>query len=137
MKKNNTDAHMERAHVAFYNHVTGNNIPLENGARLGAQLLRFWREEIEPEAYELALRFCNGPQISEDHANRIERTLTERIKSVYNGNLPEGLFFNKDARGYACKIDSEVMAKLQTIPNMPMLYTDWGGYGLLAYSENE
>jgi hypothetical protein len=45
-----------------------------------------------------------------------------------------GLFLNRDARGYALKLSDEWTRNYNRIglTNNPPIYSDWGGYGILA-----
>jgi len=58
---------------------------------------------------------------------KIEHIKTH-IKSITNN--VKGLYFNSDPRGYSIKIDDSVNRKLRN--KGVNLYSDWGGYGILA-----
>jgi uncharacterized protein (UPF0335 family) len=54
--------------------------------------------------------------------------LKTRAKKLTNN--VKGLYFNADPRGYSLKIHDEVNRELR---NQGInLYSDWGGYGILA-----
>lgn len=47
----------------------------------------------------------------------------DRLKKLFNGKLPKGLFINTDARGYSLKIEDSERIEL---------HRDFGGYYILA-----
>jgi len=73
--------------------------------------------------YEVACERELWPQETE-----VKTRLKERAKKLTkNAN---GLIFNSDPRGYSIKIDDQVNRELR---NQGInLYSDWGGYGILA-----
>jgi hypothetical protein len=53
-------------------------------------------------------------------------SIRAKVAKVFGGKLPAGFRFNQDPRGYALKLDNEKVKLPQG------MYTDWGGYGILA-----
>ena len=88
---------------------------------------------LETKAHKLATDYRNGENgvNSENWEQKCEPIL-KAVKNIlfaqsFNVRRNYAIFLNGDARGYALKIDSEhVKAK-----NL-QIYTDWGGYGILA-----
>jgi len=83
--------------------------------------LKLWK--LETEAHKIITKECNGEATEHDSA-RLEKILTE-VKEL----LPnvEGIFINGDPRGYALKVDDQVMRSKKYD-----LTQDWGGYGILS-----
>lgn len=68
---------------------------------------------------------CNGePNLSESEEEKRDRKTKYAVKKL----IPSisGFFINGDPRGYALKIKSEL------VHLYPGLYTDFGGFGILA-----
>lgn len=105
-----------------------------------------WRKlrKLEQEAHDAATAQCNGasygsqpfrpdhlPDGSEGTAEQetpweiYAETVRARVAAIF-GKLPQGFFYNKDARGYSLKLNPDKV----TIPQG--MDTDWGGNGLLA-----
>lgn len=82
---------------------------------------------IERDISKFTTAACNG-EISERALDGAIRRTTKRIAEVFGGKVPAGFFINQDPRGFALKIDDEVVGR----DHMPISYTDWGGYGILA-----
>lgn len=74
--------------------------------------------------------YANGDIDSEQHDKAMERA-KRQVRCVF-GELPKGFYLNSDPRGYALKIDLESIGV-----SRQNIYTDWGGYGLLAPSFEE
>jgi hypothetical protein len=83
--------------------------------------------QIERIAHKSAEDYCNG-DITSETWDRISEIQTENVQKLFNGQL-KGLFINGDARGHALKISDKVMREEYSQTG---LFTDWGGYGLLA-----
>ncbi len=83
---------------------------------------------LEVKAHKLAEDYCNGNGVnSENWEIKCEPILkqVERILGMNRKNA--GFFINGDCRGYALKIESDIVAE-----NALAIYRDWGGYGILA-----
>jgi hypothetical protein len=79
----------------------------------------------EIQLQRIAENYCNG-DIDMDTIDNLEKPLMDKVKSILKpGTIP--IFFNRDPRGYALKIDDIYMRE-----NNIVLYRDWGGYGILA-----
>ena len=124
------EARVYNAHRELYNLTTGNNIPADDQASVGRQLYQAWRK-IERKAHRLAERMCDDPNLTESDIQRQKEALKATVRSLYSGNIPNGFLLNWDPRGYACKIEGDVMKDIRDRCDFP---TDWGGYGLLACS---
>lgn len=124
------EARIYNAHRELYNLTTGNNVPIIDHAEVGRQLYNAW-VKIEKKAHRLFLQECNGPALEESERERILADLKADVRALYHGEMPRGFFFNGDPRGYACKIEDDVMKEIRDRADFP---TDWGGYGLLACS---
>lgn len=78
----------------------------------------------------LAMALCNFG----DDDGRIDKKFEKiemKVMAIFDGKL-EGFFINRDPRGYALKIDDEIMkTKYADVP----LEKDWGGYGILSPEE--
>ena len=83
----------------------------------------------EQRAYALSLRACNGPQYGrEDDQEKLIKMLLAKLDVLLKfESVGVPVFINLDARGYALKIDDEVMRAKKL-----KLYSDWGGYGIIA-----
>jgi hypothetical protein len=87
---------------------------------------------IERAANRAALDYCNGV-IEAEQIDAIEEKVLARLDKIINYRA-QGIpvFFNRDPRGYALKIDDEyVRGNNLNIPR------DWGGYGIIAPDFNE
>lgn len=82
---------------------------------------------IECKLNRLYTTWCER-ELTEAEDKEIDR-LQNRVKKLTN-NI-EGLKFNADPRGYSIKIDDEVI-RAKYRPMGINLYSDWGGYGILA-----
>ena len=109
--------------------------------------LKIWRtlRRVEAEAHDAATAQCNGaaygsqpfrPDCLPDGTEGTEEqptpwedysaTVRARVAKAFGGKVPQGFFFNQDARGYSLKLNPDKV----TIPEG--MGTDWGGNGLLA-----
>jgi len=89
--------------------------------------------KLEREGAALGLRLCNGPEFDwDDTPDGIEAGIMLRVTALLgneSGTVP--VFVNLDPRGYALKISSEwTFAYCQHTGNR--LYSDWGGFGIIA-----
>ena len=85
---------------------------------------------IEAEANRKAVEYCNGlietddwEGITEGFLSRLDKILNFRTK-----NIP--VFTNGDPRGYALKIRESWVTEYKNKGGR--IYSDWGGYGILA-----
>jgi hypothetical protein len=103
--------------------------------------LQIWRKlrRLETKAHQAATAYCNGEtlrigakvydyRLDEDCSDRFKsEQIIPAIKRIF-GHVPQGFFWNTDARGYALKLESE---------NVPEgMHQDWGRYGILAAEIN-
>ena len=96
-----------------------------NGKKLSTKLLG-----IERKAHKDATDWCNGDITSEQWEVK-EQEYRKQVKALFGGRL-DGLRINGDARGYTLKIDDKFMRPENGLYKDTGLYTDWGGYGILA-----
>ena len=89
--------------------------------------LKLWRElsRIERDTTRITTMACNG-DVSQEALDRFCDRALHRVAKAFGGTLPAGIFINRDPRGYALKLDSDV----RPIPEG--MTKDWGNYGLLA-----
>jgi len=86
--------------------------------------------KLEFEAHKLTTDYCNGDNGMTSHEVFEERIspIKEQVLALFNNNI-KGFFVNGDCRGYALKIEDDLMrGEYKEIG----LQTDWGGYGLLS-----
>jgi len=87
--------------------------------------------------HQAAEDYCNG-DIDDAAYDTIEKDITKRVSHAFGWQLPKGFMVNADARGYALKLDGDAYDKDPNSDNyMPLSFTDWGGYGILAPAELE
>lgn len=86
---------------------------------------------LEVIANRLACDYCNGVIGTEEWDKESGEVWDKLIKIIGSTN-GRYCFINSDARGYALKIKSEYTPQ-------PGVYSDWGGYGILApdFSETD
>ena len=77
---------------------------------------------------KLAERYCNG-EITADEIETESQIIFEKIFPLLKtkGSIKVPVFFNRDPRGYALKIDDAYIRE-----NNIDIYRDFGGYGILA-----
>lgn len=97
------------------------NIPEDDAKKLYYKLVR-----LERKAYRIAEKECNIPDY-EDRGDM--EVIKHKVEKLFNGNL-KGFFINHDPRGYALKITE--IARNEYAAKGINLYSDWGGYGILA-----
>jgi len=116
-------AHGQRL-LALYPHATETD-PITLCKRL---------RRIECEASRYAERLCNDPTApsmdSPEHDRVIGRLLARVARILGDGGPP--VHINLDPRGYALKIDDTYIREHHI-----ELYSDWGGYGIIAPNLNE
>lgn len=79
---------------------------------------------LEERAHTFAERMCNEEVPACEQDAQVE-TITALARSILGAG--KEVFYNTDPRGYALKIDDGWLRA-----SGHMLYTDWGGYGILA-----
>lgn len=104
--------------------------------------LQLWRKlrQLETLTHAAATAYCNGENIRivwplfgpRDYDfgrdgceawEQLEKVARDCVRNIF-GRIPEGVFFNADARGHCLKLDAaKVPAGMQT---------DWGRDGILA-----
>ena len=90
---------------------------------------------LEIKAHKLATDYCNGENgVNSDNWEVLTAPILAQARKILYPNGMTGdvkkdwcIFINGDCRGYALKIRSEYIKE-----NNLTLYTDWGGYGILA-----
>lgn len=85
---------------------------------------------IEARGSRLAMRVCNGPEMSEADQEAEEAAILAAADALLQfsalaSKVP--VVLNLDPRGYALKIGDE-----WTRTHAPAMYRDWGGYGIIA-----
>lgn len=80
---------------------------------------------LEAKAHRLAEWGCNTGEETTSQDDKIEA----KIQKLFNGKL-NGFFINGDPRGYSLKIKEEARKEYEA--KGINLYSDWGGYGILA-----
>lgn len=84
---------------------------------------------IENRMRHAALMYCNEPDYGDDKLEAMKEQTRAAVARLFGGKLPEGFRLNSDPRGYALKIDEELV-------KLPAgLHRDFGGYGILAPEE--
>ena len=84
---------------------------------------------VEARFHTIAGNECNGygPELTEEQQEARDNRAIARIREL----VPlDTIFINGDPRGYALKVSEEEAKKLRE--QGINLYTDWGGYGILA-----
>lgn len=84
---------------------------------------------LEVKAERIAVHYCNGTGgiDSENWDDHCKPILEAVEKLLHAENADVRIFLNGDARGYALKIEWD-----DTDARRHDLYSDWGGYGILA-----
>lgn len=82
---------------------------------------------IEAVAHKLAEDCCNWLSMESEEYTERHTKILNRLVDVLGSVSSLGVFINLDPRGYALKIDDEIMRAGKF-----KLHTDWGGYGILA-----
>lgn len=103
-------------------------VQLKELGYIGASLAKI--NSIERYAHKNAELYANG-EITEHEYSKREMQASNRVASVFGGQLPKGFFINGDPRGYALKLDDEAYEDIAP-EQRPISYTDWGGYMILA-----
>ena len=82
---------------------------------------------VEGKARRWAEDLCNGTV--EDSDTQREKVVSSTLKALGIDKTKVPIVFNCDPRGYALKIRDDWMAEHKDVTP---LYSDWGGYGILA-----
>lgn len=85
---------------------------------------------LENKAHQLATDYCNGENgVDSENWESLCQPILDKVHKILGDFHPDhsGIFINGDARGYALKIDDEVVRE-----NALDIFTDWGGYGIIA-----
>lgn len=122
-KKQRKQAQLERHYKALENLASLCGVSNPNGKKLSVKLLY-----IERPASSKAIDYCNGLISTEAWSEIYHDQYADQVQALFNNQL-DGLFINSDVRGYALKIDDELM---RTKYKNCGLHKDWGGYGILA-----
>ena len=91
--------------------------------------------ELENSVCKVNEDYCNGFIDYEDYLlehNQFE----QQLENILNPSNPSVLYVNGDPRGYGLKIQSEERNRLYEEQGIN-IYSDWGGYGILAPEELE
>lgn len=81
----------------------------------------------EHKGHQLAIDYCNG-NIDIDQYDTSKFNILDKIDKILNFRSKKiPVFFNGDPRGYCLKIDDKYIRE-----NKIKIYTDMGGYGILA-----
>lgn len=83
---------------------------------------------IEGQAHRNAERECSDPNYTTEKAEHADKRTLARLDEILGfkeAGIP--VFVNGDPRGYALKIRNEYVREHKLD-----IYTDWGGYGILA-----
>ena len=82
---------------------------------------------LELKAERIALDYANGLTETDQAHQQGDQILEKLDKILHFSDLKIPVFLNYDPRGYAFKIRDDYMRDHQL-----KLYSDWGGYGILA-----
>lgn len=115
---------VSEAHCKLWELTTGEAIT-EDRQTFGRELAQRWKE-LERIAHKLAEDFCSK-KLPYGYWEKTKTRIEERIKALYNGKLPEGVFINGDPRGYGLKIEWFTMSSRYRDLKFER---DWGGYGI-------
>lgn len=115
---------VSEAHCQLWERVTGEVIT-ENRQTFGRELAQRWKE-LERIASKLAEDICSK-ELPYGYEEKTKTRIKERLKALYNGKLPKGVFINLDPRGYGLKIEEYMMASSYRDLQFEK---DWGGYGI-------
>lgn len=95
-------------------------------------------KRLENEANRIQTADCNG-ELTEVEASDADMRISNRVATLFGGQLPKGFFINGDPRGYALKLNPEAWRVSddahENYEAQPIKYTDWGGYMILAPEE--
>ena len=104
----------------------GNNLNIIFNTGLDAYKLCSKLHSLELKAHKIALDWCNGENgVTTDNIDFFVDPILKKVNAILKPKFE--IYFNGDARGYALKISDKIMKEHNL-----KLYTDWGGYGILA-----
>lgn len=84
---------------------------------------------IEKRVNRLFTADCNGTSnLTEEEEDKRDGKILQSVNKLVK--IP-GIFLNGDPRGYSLKIKPETVSELNEKHKIN-IYTDWGGYGILA-----
>ena len=84
-------------------------------------------KRIENKAHGLAEDYCNG-KIETDEIESVDKKILDAVDKILNfRKLGIPVFYNKDPRGYALKIQDDYVREHEL-----QIHTDVGGDGILA-----
>ena len=96
--------------------------------------------QLEAKIYKIVMDYSNDENgVNSENIETLCTPIMQKVYDLlnngkYNDDRPHQkkvpIFFNTDPRGYALKINDSY-ARLLRDNNKP-IYTDWGGYGILA-----
>jgi hypothetical protein len=121
----------ERMLEQIRNH--GENLKALFNVDMDADKLSRKVHQFEVKAHKLAMDYCNGENnVTTETWDPLTDEILDNLNKVLNfkkQGIP--VFVNGDARGYALKIDDNWTAGYNSKAEK-RIYTDWGGYGILA-----
>jgi len=121
----------ERMYQQIENHGANLNAIFETGLDNVKLAKKF--HSLEVKAHKLAEDYCNGVNgvTTDNFDEKCEPILkaVDKISNYTRKGVP--VFVNGDARGYALKIEDSWTAGYNSKAEK-RIYTDWGGYGILA-----
>ena len=82
---------------------------------------------LEVKAQWIALDYCNGTIDGDTIDTQGEKIMAQLDKFLDYTGACVPVFFNRDPRGYALKIDDEYVRTFNV-----QIHMDWGGYGIIA-----
>lgn len=81
---------------------------------------------LERKANKLATEYCNGENgIDSENIDTFTKPILNSVTKILGTKYP--IIFNGDARGYSLKISTKIVRE-----NNLTIYTDWGGFGIIA-----
>lgn len=98
------------------------NIPESSAITLYSKLRR-----LELKLNRIFLTACERSLTDKEESSK--QSAKKKVKEL-TGNIT-GLYINSDPRGYAIKIDDAICRNIRNEKGIN-LYSDWGGYGILA-----
>lgn len=112
-------------HYAFLERLSEFLGKKQDGKKMSLALLK-----LEREAHKAATDYCNGENgMTTEKWETVTDQIRFEVEKTFDSAVP-GLMINGDARGYALKIDDEMVR--HHYPSEIGFYRDWGGYGILS-----
>lgn len=110
----------------------GENLQGVFNLKMDADKLARKIHSLEVKAHKLATDYCNGENnVTTENWESLSDAILDKLDKITNykaQGIP--IFVNGDARGYALKIDEPWVKGYTSVGGR--IYTDWGGYGILA-----